>query len=631
MNRLSPSNGSSVPETGGEKNVTGASFGNSLVPSATSFDPAGLFEYSRDFFERSVLFWDTLRQRADNFLEHERRGLPALLDFKWELLLDARTFERPVNYALLRITEAFGCCVADSVANSKPPVIVIDPRAGHGPGIGGFKQDSEVGIALREGYQVYFVIFYPSPCRGQTLADVLHALRRFVQAVAVRHQGRPPILYGNCQGGWAVAILSADCQGLAGPAVLNGSPLSYWSGESGINPARLAGGLLGGVWLARFLSEIGDGEFDGAWLAQNFEMLRPGYAIWGKYHDLFSKIDSERGRFLDFERWWSGFHSLTGNEIVDIVKNLFIGDRLENGLFRVCDCCSADLRRIKNPLVIFASYGDNITPPHQALGWIPRVYADTKELVSAGQRIVYLLNSQVGHLGIFVSAAVAQHEHRAILESLEKIEALPPGLFEMKIDPSRSLGGRQTELRVRFEAREVSDIKFTPPSDAFERVEALSETLDLLYSVFVSPWVKSLANPIAAEFLRWAHPMRASRYLLSGQFSSWIGGFAYLAKDIEKNRHPVSQTSFWGECEKVASDQISLAFDVVQSCRDSTQEIIFASLYDGLFTSTTQKSPRDNFDRAKHCASADRKTEDDAHSSTIGASSQPSHTDVRQC
>ena len=62
------------------------------------------------------------------------------------------------------------------------------------------------------------------------------------------------------------------------------------------------------------------------------------------------------------------------------------------------------------------------------------VYADTEDLKVAGQRIVYLTNPHVGHLGIFVSAQVARLEHRAILESLGEIEALPPGLYEMKIE-----------------------------------------------------------------------------------------------------------------------------------------------------------------------------------------------------
>jgi len=211
--------------------------------------------YQRDFLERTVLFWDTLRQRANNMLEHERAGLPPLLDFKSETLLDARRFDRPANYSLLRITEISDACWEDCVDPSKPPVIVVDPRAGHGPGIGGFKRDSEVGMAMHQRHTVYFVTFFPEPCPGQTLADVLRALRRFVEEVAARHPGKPPTLYGNCQAGWAVTLLSADCEGLSGPVVLNGSPLSYWAGDSGINPMRIAGGLTGGVWAARFLAD----------------------------------------------------------------------------------------------------------------------------------------------------------------------------------------------------------------------------------------------------------------------------------------------------------------------------------------------------------------------------------------
>ena len=91
-----------------------------------------------------------------------------------------------------------------------------------------------------------------------------------------------------------------------------------------------------------------------------------------------------------------------------MIENLFIGNRLEQGTVRICEGCFADLRRILTLLVIFASYGDNITPPHQALGWIPVVYRDTDDLKRAGQRIVYLTNPHVGHLGIFVSAAATR-------------------------------------------------------------------------------------------------------------------------------------------------------------------------------------------------------------------------------
>ena len=193
---------------------------------ALDIGPLDLLSYQRDVLERTILFFDTLRRRANNMLDHERSGLPPLLNFKYETLLDARQFERPVNYALLRITEVGEDCWDDCVDPAKPPVIVIDPRAGHGPGMGGFKRDSEVGVALHTGHPAYFVVFFPEPSPHQTLADVLDALRRFVEEVAARHVGKAPVLYGNCQGGWAATLLSAHCPGSVGPTVLNGSPLS---------------------------------------------------------------------------------------------------------------------------------------------------------------------------------------------------------------------------------------------------------------------------------------------------------------------------------------------------------------------------------------------------------------------
>lgn len=438
-------------------------------------DLAPGLRYQIDRWQRVILFLDILRARANNMLAHEAAGMPPLLDFEYETLLDARNFDRPANYALLRITRCHGYHAADCVDPAKPPVIIVDPRAGHGPGIGGFKRDSEVGMALRQGHPTYFVIFFPMPCPGQTLADVLHALRDFADEVGARHPGRAPVLYGNCQAGWAVTLLAADCEGLTGPIVLNGSPLSYWAGQSDVNPMRLAGGLLGGIWLTRLLSDLGDGSLDGAWLVQNFENLNPANTLWEKNYKLFAQIDSERERFLEFERWWTGYYFLDRDEILAIAENLFIGNKLERGLMRLCDHCHVDLKRIRSPMVIFASSADNITPPHQALNWIPTIYPSTADLKNAGQRIGYLLNTHVGQLGIFVSSDVAKLEHRAILESLDALDSLQPGLYEMKIRVNVDPGSPTSQDAVRFEEREVEQIHYAYPKQAFENVQSVSE------------------------------------------------------------------------------------------------------------------------------------------------------------
>ena len=540
-------------------------------------DPAA---YSRDLWERSVLFLDTLRERADNMIAHERAGMPPLLDFKYETLLDARQFSRPANYALLRITEVDGNRWDNCVDVTKPPVIVVDPRAGHGPGIGGFKRESEVGMAMGEGHPVYFVIFFPEPVPEQTLEDVLLALRRFVEEVSTRHDGAAPVLYGNCQAGWAVTLLAAHCEGLAGPVVLNGSPLSYWAGEEGVNPMRVTGGLLGGAWLAHLTADLGDGRFDGAWLAQNFESLKPEKAIWEKYANLLTNVDTERGRFLDFERWWNGFYTLSRPEILSITQNLFIGNQLESGEMPIGDHCVADLRKIKSPMIVFASYGDNITPPAQALGWVPEVYKDTADLKAAGQRIVYLTNAHVGHLGIFVSASVAKLEHRAILENLDKIEQLKPGLYEMKINaPTGNQDAHDAQYKVRFEPRKVGDLKYNVPEQAFANVERVSKVNEAFYSTFVSPWVRLMTTPTSAEMLRMTHPMRASRLMFSESYNPWMRFIRQTASSIAETRVPLTPDNSMIQRERTAISAVGDAVERARITRDATYERLFETIY----------------------------------------------------
>ncbi|WP_315986557.1 DUF3141 domain-containing protein [Microvirga sp. Mcv34] len=544
--------------------------------------------YMKDVGERSILFLDTLRQRGDNMLAHDRAGKPPLLDFDYEIILDAGHCKPPTNYSLLRITRVGEDCLADCVDPTKPPVIVFDPRAGHGPGIGGFKRDSEVGLALRAGHPVYFVAFAPEPVPGQTLPDVLHSLRRFVEEVTARHEGRPPILYGNCQAGWAITILAADCAGLVGPAVLNGSPLSYWAGEAGINPMRIAGGFVGGAWLVHLLADIGQGRFDGAWLVQNFENLKPE-AVWEKYANLFTHIETERERFLEFERWWNGFYFLSREEIVAIVENLFVGNRLEEGLVQVCDGCHVDLRRIRNPLVIFASYGDNITPPHQALGWIPAVYVSTDDLKRAGQRIVYLTNPHVGHLGIFVSAKVANLEHRAILANLSRIEELEPGLYEMRIGVPTD--GTEGSLEVTFEEQRVEDLRFDYPRSSFERVRAMSEADEAAYRTFVSPWIQAAVTPWSAAMVEALHPMRVSRTIFAEAFNPWMRGVRTLAA-MEQDHAALPPDNPFKAAEAAWFGDVTRVIEASRRIRDAWAERLFETMFAGGLSSPAPAGKR---------------------------------------
>lgn len=332
------------------------------------FDPsmAPYSNYLRDASERSLLFLDVLRQRGNEYLEQSSRTAPHVLEFEFNLLIDGRTLPKPVNYVLVEIVSPPGV----TIDPRKRPFIVFDPRAGHGPGIGGMKHDSEIGVALRAGYPCYFVGFLPKPEPDQTIADVCRAEAHFVRFVAERHQHADgkPVLIGNCQAGWQIMMMAAMAPDLSGPILIAGAPLSYWEGVRGKYPMRYLGGMLGGTWLTWLMGDLGNGVFDGAWLVSNFESNNPANTFWEKGYNVYANVDTEAKRFLDFEKWWGNPVLLNAEEIRFIVDELFVGNRLATGEITTTNGECIDLRKIRSPIIVFCSFGDDITPPQQALG-----------------------------------------------------------------------------------------------------------------------------------------------------------------------------------------------------------------------------------------------------------------------
>jgi len=532
-------------------------------------------EYFIDLGQRSLLFWDTLRQRGDNTLAHERAGFPLLLKFEHETLVNGADLARPVNYSLLRILSS-----PEQSIDGQPPVIIIDPRGGHGSGIGGFKQDSLIGESLRAGHPTYFIAFSHAPAPGQTLADIVEAQAQFIEAVSARHPvSAKPVVIGNCQAGWALMGLAATRPELPGLIIVNGAPLSYWAGVNGRNPMRYTGGLLGGGWMARLGSDVGNDRFDGTWLVSNFENLDPANTYWGKYYHLFSEVDTEAARFLDFERWWGSPTLLNGEEIEMIVDDLFIGNQLSGGLGRKTS--GLDLKRIEVPVVVFCSYGDNITSPQQALDWIADVYPSDLALQNAGRTIVYLRHASIGHLGIFVSGDVARREHRELLGAVETINALPAGLYEMLIDDLPD-----TQYAVRFEPRRIADIhgQAQPPRDddrEFALVERASSVNNSLYDGFVRPWLRPLINEPTAELIRQAHPFHQQQVLWSSLNPAlwWLAG---SAAQVRNDRHPAATDNPLLAWQALFSNQIQDALNGYRDLRDATQELAFYGVYGAL-------------------------------------------------
>ena len=544
--------------------------------------------YATDFAQRSILFWDTIRQRGNNFVEHERAGKPPLLHFDYKMVVDGRKLKRPVNYAMVRITPPEGVAVDDR----RRPYVIIDPRAGHGPGIGGFKEDSEVGVALRAGHPVYFVIFFPEPEPGQTLLDVCDAEALFIHKVRELHPDSPkPAIVGNCQGGWAAMMLVASNPDETGPIVINGAPMSYWGGAwsegEGDNPMRYIGGIFGGSWLASLGADLGDGIFDGAWLVENFEQLNPANSYWDKYYHLFANADTEPPRFLEFERWWSGFYLLNREEMEWIVQNLFVGNKIWKGEARPKGGGSFDLREIKVPIILFASMGDNITPPQQAFNWVADVYGSTEEIKARGQTIVGLLHQDIGHLGIFVSGKVAKKEHAQVVSVMKSIESLPPGLYGMQILESRRADGtvaydvqfiehRLEEITQRLNRLKRADEK------PFEAVAVLSEFNQRAYELFGRPFVQAFANKANARMQRMFNSLRLQRWAIS-DLNPWLGWLAPTAKAVKERRQQAPPTHPIRQAERLASSCVSASLDLYRDVRDALTEATFFTIYSNIF------------------------------------------------
>lgn len=562
--------------------IASAATGELVEAVPKRMDPLSLAQdwmsYWVDAGQRSILYWDALRERGNNWIAHEAAGKPPLLKFAYSTVADARKFSRPVNYALVEIEPPPGV-VTD---RKRRPFVIIDPRAGHGPGIGGFKDDSQVGVALRAGYPVYFVIFFPEPMPGQTLADVSEAEAEFLRIIARRHpDARRPVVVGNCQGGWASMLLGALEPDLVGPIVINGAPMSYWAGNDGENPMRYAGGILGGLWTALLASDLGAGAFDGAYLVDNFEYLNPANTFFDKYYTLYSKVDTEPPRFLDFERWWGGYFMLDRKEIRWIVENLFIGNKLSSGEAEWSEGRAFDLREIRSPIILFASLGDNITPPQQAFYWVLDLYPTTDELKANGQVIVGLMHKSVGHLGIFVSGAVAKREHARIVDLIEYIETLPPGVYGMQIEETEVDGKAAYDVilnEVRLEDLAQSQKYGRRDEAPFEVVANVSDALARYYEGFVHPAVEAMVNPAAAKALRSLHPQRVQRWAISDLNPS-CAGLAELAAMTRANRAKRNDQSVPAALERCAAAMISGSLDLYRDLRDAAVENVFYRTY----------------------------------------------------
>jgi Protein of unknown function (DUF3141) len=541
-------------------------------------------EYLIDAMQRGALFLDLLRRRGNDEIEMAARPMATVLRFGHEEIMSGRSLARPTNYSLSRILPLDGV-VIDS---HKRPVVVVDPRAGEGPGIGGFKAESEIGDALKAGHPVYFIGFCQQPIPGQRFLDVVEGQIQFFEQVVQLHPDAPlPFAIGNCQAGYQTLMVAMLRPDLFGPCLLAGSPVSYWQGVHGRDPMRYTGGLLGGSWLTALTSDLGYGKFDGAWLVQNFDSLSPANWLWGKQYEVYANVDKGGERYLEFEKWWGDFIELNGDELQFLVDNLFINDKLARNQLCSSDGTTFDVRRVASPIVVFASSGDNISPPPQALGWIADVYLNVEDIRAGGQTIVYCLSHTIGHLAIFVSTKVGAEQDEEFVQMIDVIDCLPPGLYEMVIVPRPDdvpLGGFVTgDWIARFEPRSIGDItklgRNNPADDhAFAAAAKASEMNLAMYRTFLQPWINAFSSQASADMAHALHPLRLS-YTMFADANPWMQGVEALATYAAASRRPASPDNPFLQLQSKTSTQITAGLDTYQAARDQMAEEIFFGIY----------------------------------------------------
>src|SRR5207249_3591763 len=156
------------------------------------------------------------------------------------------------------------------------------------------------------------------------------------------------------------------------------------------------------------------------------------------------------------------------------------------------------------------------------------------------------------------------------------IAALPPGLYEMKIDnPTGDPDCHKSAYAVRFEERQVEDIRFPVDRPAFERVRNLSEQLDSLYTAMFSKWVQAVANPFTAFVLEWLHPMRVSRHMFGSSFNPFMHKVTAVASAVRNDRHAVPGDSPFKQAETAIFDAVGQALTHGRTIRDDASERLF--------------------------------------------------------
>jgi hypothetical protein len=220
------------------------------------------------------------------------------------------------------------------------------------------------------------------------------------------------------------------------------------------------------------------------------------------------------------------------------------------------------------------------------LNWIIDLYESVDEIRANEQTIVYTVHPTVGHLGIFVSAKVALKEHAEFVDSLDLIETLAPGLYEMVIEEehieAKGKPAEHTAYNVRFVARSFEDILAyddgREDEAPFRTLAKVSETNQGLYRQLVSPWVRAMVTPQVAEAMRLMHPLRQAQ-IWASDFNPWMAGIKWAAEQVRENRQALPADDAFRATEEAIVKRTEEAIEAWTEARDRMVEQLFKATW----------------------------------------------------
>ena len=404
------------------------------VPQAQfSSDMFGIFgpamDYAIDAAQRSVLFWDVMRQRGNSYREHEAKTVPHVLRYQFELVIDGRTLERPVNYGLVRIVPPEGVTIDPKLR----PFVIVDPRAGHGPGHWRLQGGQRDRRRAQSGTPLLLRRLSPRTHAGAD--DRGHRPRRSRvpregYRAAPRRRGqamRDRQLPSRLGGDDARLDLAPTCSGRSSSPARR-SPIGPASADSIRCATTAACSAEAGSPRLRATSDTGSSTARGSCRISRTSTRQ---IHSGKSPTIsLPKVDTEAPRYLEFERWWGGHVNLTAEEMQFIVDELFVGNKLAAGLIKSSDGTAIDLAQypLADRGVLLEGRQYHAPPAGAGLDSRPLRRCRRDPLLWSDDRL--FVHESVGHLGIFVSGGVARKEHGEFASNIDLIDVLPPGLYE---------------------------------------------------------------------------------------------------------------------------------------------------------------------------------------------------------